>query len=150
MLPKRTLRQVLALALTAVLAMLITGCGNDNFAKNDAQSKAPMGKVTIVGQQFTEAQIMTALYELLLRDAGYQTAVKNFSTRDVYLPVLEKGQVQVSADYLSSFTEALNRNANGPDAQPVSWHPLPTFDSPTPLGPTTDAPTIEFVERFVH
>ncbi|HMU37224.1 MAG TPA: glycine betaine ABC transporter substrate-binding protein, partial [Marmoricola sp.] len=120
MLPKRTLRQVLALALTAVLAMLITGCGNDNFAKNDAQSKAPMGKVTIVGQQFTEAQIMTALYELLLRDAGYQTAVKNFSTRDVYLPVLEKGQVQVSADYLSSFTEALNRNANGPDAQPVS------------------------------
>ena len=117
---QRILRQTFVLALVAALALLISGCGKDKFAENDAQSKAPMGKVTIVGQQFTEAQVMTALYGLLLRDAGYQTTVKNFSTRDVYLPVLEKGQVQVSADYLSSFTEALNRKANGPDAQPVS------------------------------
>ena len=110
---QRILRQTFVLALVAALALLISGCGKDKFAENDAQSKAPMGKVTIVGQQFTEAQVMTALYGLLLRDAGYQTTVKNFSTRDVYLPVLEKGQVQVSADYLSSFTEALNRKESG-------------------------------------
>jgi len=109
---------VLALALGLVTTL--AGCGQDKFAKNDSRSNAPMGKVTIAGQQFTEAAIMTALYEQVLRHAGYETTVKNFATRDVYLPALQKGEVQVSADYLASMTEALNRKDNGPDATPVS------------------------------
>lgn len=33
---------------------------------------------------------------------------------------------------------------------PVSWHPLPAWDAPTPMGPTTPGPNVEFIERFVH
>jgi len=73
-----------------------------------------------VGQKFTEADIMTQLYKLLLDNEGFDTDVKNLGARDIYLGPLEKGDVQVSADYLSSLTEALNRKANGDDATPVA------------------------------
>ncbi len=35
-------------------------------------------------------------------------------------PEMQKGRVDVSADYLSSMTEYLNAQANGPDAEPVA------------------------------
>ena len=76
--------------------------------------------VTIVGQKFTEADIMTQLYKQLLEKDGFKTDVKNLGARDIYLDPLQKGDVQVSADYLSSMTEALNRKANGDDADPVA------------------------------
>ncbi len=76
--------------------------------------------MTIVGQKFTEADIMTQLYKQLLDKEGFETEVKNLGARDIYLDPLEKGDVQVSADYLSSMTEALNRKANGDDADPVA------------------------------
>lgn len=113
-------KRLLVFVVTAGLMLAMSGCGEDKFAKNDSHSKAPLGKVTIAGQQFTEAEIMTSLYEQVLSHAGYETSVKNFATRDVYLSALQKGEVQVSADYLASMTEALNRKDNGPDAAPVS------------------------------
>ena len=81
---------------------------------------AAASTVTIVGQKFTEADIMTQLYKQLLDKEGFETEVKNLGARDIYLDPLEKGDVQVSADYLSSMTEALNRKANGDDADPVA------------------------------
>ena len=77
-------------------------------------------EVTIVGQEFTEADVMTQLYKGLLEDAGFKTKVKNLGARDIYLEPLKKGEVQVSADYLASLTEALNKDANGENAQPVA------------------------------
>lgn len=114
------IKRTLALVLLAGLVSTLAGCGQDEFAKNDTRSKAPLGKVTIAGQQFTEAAIMTSLYEQVLQHAGYSVSVKNFATRDVYLPALQQGEVQVSADYLASMTEALNRKDNGPQAVAVS------------------------------
>ena len=108
---RRLLVGLLALALLALSA-----CGSDNFDK----SKGGGGTVTVVGQKFTEADVMTELYRQLLEKAGYQTEVKNLGARDIYLGPLQKGDVQVSADYLSSMTEALNRKANGDDAKPVA------------------------------
>ena len=63
---------------------------------------------------------MTQLYKQLLEKEGFTTDVKTLGARDIYLDPLEKGDVQVSADYLSSMTEALNRKANGDDAAPVA------------------------------
>ncbi len=88
-------------------------CGSDSF-------KAGSDTVTIVGQKFTEADIMTQLYKQVLEKEGYKTDVKNLGARDIYLGPLQKGDVQISADYLSSMTEALNRKTNGDDATPVA------------------------------
>jgi osmoprotectant transport system substrate-binding protein len=98
-------------ALLAVPLLLTASCGFGGGGDD---------KVTIVGQKFPEADVMTQLYKALLDDAGYETSVKSLGARDVYLQPLIDNDVQVSADYLSSMTEALNRKANGDDAEKVA------------------------------
>lgn len=103
------------LALLAVPLLLTAACGG-GFNSSGGGG----GTVVIVGQKFTEADIMTQLYKQLLDHAGFQTEVKNLGTRDVYLTPLEKGQVMVSADYLSSMTDALNKEVHGENAPSVA------------------------------
>ena len=105
---KNSLARTILIALVALPLMLTAGCGGGG------------DKVVIVGQKFTEADIMTQLYKAVLDDAGYDTSVKNLGARDIYLDPLSKGDVTISADYLSSMTEALNRKANGDDAAKVA------------------------------
>lgn len=105
-----TIPRKLLCALVAV-ALLTSACGGFGGSAD---------KVTIVGQKFPEADVMTQLYKALLDDAGFETSVKNLGARDVYLQPLIDGDVQLSTDYLSSMTEALNRKANGDDAEPVA------------------------------
>lgn len=106
----KTPRWLAALLLAPLL--LTSACGG-GFSGGD-------NDVTIVGQKFPEADVMTQLYKGLLEDAGFKTKVKNLGARDIYLGPLEKGEVQVSADYLASLTEALNKDANGENAAPVA------------------------------
>jgi osmoprotectant transport system substrate-binding protein len=60
------------------------------------------------------------MYAALLDDAGYTVDLKLVESRDVYAPQMEQGNVDVSADYLSSMTEYLNAQENGPDAETVA------------------------------
>ena len=105
---KNSLARSVVVALVAIPLLFTAGCGGGE------------DKVVIVGQKFTEADIMTQLYKALLDDAGFDTEVKNLGARDIYLEPLIKGDVMISADYLSSMTEALNRKTNGDDATPVA------------------------------
>ena len=105
---KNSLARSILIALVAIPLMFTAGCGGSD------------DKVVIVGQKFTEADIMTQLYKALLDDAGFDAQVKNLGARDIYLGPLGKGDVMISADYLSSMTEALNRKANGDDAEQVA------------------------------
>ena len=108
-------RMLVALTILPLL-LAVAACGSEGFEEDSGGGET----VTIVGQKFTEADIMTQLYKLLLEKEGFSTEVKNLGARDIYLDPLQKGDVQVSADYLSSMTEALNRKANGDDADPVA------------------------------
>ena len=105
---KHSLAKSFVVALVAIPLMFTAACGGGG------------GKVVIVGQKFTEADIMTQLYKAILDDAGFDTSVKTLGARDIYLSPLSKGDVTISADYLSSMTEALNRKANGDGASPVA------------------------------
>ncbi len=109
---RRTLVAVAALPLLLGAA----ACGDDS----PATKQQPQQAVTIVGQKFTEADILSQLYRLLLDQDGYRTRVEDLGARDLYLEPLQKGEVQVAVDYLSSFTEALNRSVNGAEAGPVA------------------------------
>ncbi len=103
----------LVLMLMVVPLLALAACGSNGGLSGG-------GKVVIVGQQFTEADVMTQMYKQLLDKAGFKTQVKNLGARDVYINPLKKNQVQVSADYLSSMTEDLNRRVNGDKAKPVA------------------------------
>jgi len=110
----------LAVALVAPMMLFAVACGSDDDDKTAAAPDAvDGGPVTIVGQDFPEADILVYLYKGLLDNAGFQASVKNLGGRDLYLDPLKAGtDFQISTDYLSSMTEALNRAANG-DKAPI-------------------------------
>lgn len=116
-----------ALAAVALLPLLLLaacggGSGSDTFdsAKSGDSASSAGGTVVIGGQNYTEMQIMSAMYAALLKDAGYDVTVKSVSDRALYAKALEKGTIDLSADYASSMTEFLNKDINGPDAAPVA------------------------------
>jgi osmoprotectant transport system substrate-binding protein len=110
-----SVRRVLVAAAALPLLLAISGCGAD-----DSPPEGAAHTVTLVGQNFTEADILTQLYKLLLDQQGFKTDVQKLGARDSYLSALEKGRVQVAGDYLSTLTETLNRTANGNDAPMVA------------------------------
>jgi osmoprotectant transport system substrate-binding protein len=60
------------------------------------------------------------MYSLLLEDAGYAVTTKLVDTRDVYIPEMEKGDVDIATEYVSGLADFLNTTTNGDDAEPVS------------------------------
>ncbi|MDI6909484.1 ABC transporter substrate-binding protein [Nocardioides sp.] len=114
-----------ALGLATAGAVLLTtaACGGGDDLEDAGSSPSAdggQGTVVVGGQNFTESQIMAAIYQALLEDAGYQVQTKLVTTRDVYLPELSKGNVDIVPDYLAGITDFLNTQANGPDADLVS------------------------------
>lgn len=99
---------------------LVGACAGEDALDSDGGDSSGGGKVVIGGQNYTEMQIMSEMYKALLEDAGYDVTLKLVESRDVYAPEMQKGNVDISADYLSSMTEFLNAQANGPDADPVA------------------------------
>ncbi|MCW2667032.1 MAG: Glycine/betaine transporter substrate-binding protein [Frankiales bacterium] len=74
------------------------------------------GSVVVAAAGFTENQILGNLFAEALDAAGFDASVKPVTNREVYEPALERGEVQVAAEYVGTLTEFLNKKANGPDA----------------------------------
>ena len=127
-----------ALVATALaLSLAAAACGNDSGDDDNSDGGSGTtsgGSLTLSGQNFTEMQIMAAMYEQLLSDAGYDVTTKLVSTRDVYIKQLESGDVDVVPEYLSGIADQLNILQNGPDAEPVTTNdPQESLDALQPL-----------------
>ena len=141
-------RRLAALAAIAPLALAAACAGEDALESGggDGGDSGGGGEVVVGGQNFTEMLVMSEMYKALLDDAGYDVTLKLVESRDVYTPELQKGRVDISADYLSSMTEFLNAQANGPDAEPVASNDpdatveeLRTLAEPTGIEPLEPA-----------
>jgi osmoprotectant transport system substrate-binding protein len=106
-----------SLVVLTLLATLFVAAACSSGAP-DRTSAGP--RVTIVGQNFTEADVVSQLYRALLDEAGFSARVVAVGGRDIYLGRLEKGTVQVAGDSLSATTDALNNQAHGDAAAPAS------------------------------
>jgi osmoprotectant transport system substrate-binding protein len=124
-------------AVLALLAAAGCGGGDDNSLENQGSGdtgSSDKGSVTVGGQDFTESQVMAAIYQQLLENDGFSVTTKLVTTRDVYLPELSKGSVGIVPDYLAGITDFLNTEANGDDAPLVSSHsPEDTLAALKPL-----------------
>jgi len=115
-----SVRRVLVAVAALPLVLAVAGCGGDSPGADNGRT------VTIVGQNSTEADILSALYRQLLSKFGYRTRVRDVGARDAYLGPLKRGHVQVAADYLSTLTDDLNRRINGTTAESVASPDVPT------------------------
>ncbi len=115
------IKRTLGASAAALMLLLAAGCGDDDLeGGNDDDGGGNKGSVVVGGQDFTESQVLAAIYQQLLEDQGYSVQTKLVTTRDVYLPELADGNVDVVPDYLAGLTDYLNTEANGPEAAPVS------------------------------
>lgn len=119
-------RLIRACALIAVAPLAVAACGADSDSnEQDAEATSAADdssstEITVGGPTFTEAAIMVELYRAVLEDAGYSVTVQTADSREVYAPALQRGEIDVVPDYLGGITEYINRDINGPDADPVA------------------------------
>jgi len=115
--------RTLSLAAAGALLLASAGCGDDledPDTGSGGDGGGDKGSVVVGGQDFTESQVLAAIYQKLLENEGYDVETKLVTTRDVYLPELAEGNVDIVPDYLAGITDFLNTEANGPDADLVS------------------------------
>src|SRR5918996_705515 len=79
------------------------------------------GAITVGAADFSENVILANVYADVLGAAGFDASVREVGNRELYLPALISGsEIQVFPEYLSTVTDELNRQANGPSAEPVA------------------------------
>ena len=76
--------------------------------KLDSGVSGGSGKVVIGGGNFSEPTILANIYADVLTAAGFDASVQADGNRELYLPALERGEIQVHPEYLSTLTEFLD------------------------------------------
>ena len=74
----------------------------------------------IATTNFSETNLVAQMYAQALTAAGLEVEIKQLTNREVIVPALQAGQVQITPEYLGSFTEFLNKRQNGSDAPQVA------------------------------
>lgn len=76
------------------------------------------GPIVVGAANFSESQTVAGIYADVLKAAGFAASVKTIGNRELYLPALKKGEIQVVPEYAATLTEFLNPNKNAPQAAP--------------------------------
>lgn len=66
------------------------------------------GSITVGGANFTESTVLANIYADVLTAAGYDASVQEVGNRELYLPALQDGEIQVFPEYLATVTEFLD------------------------------------------
>ncbi|GHF98122.1 ABC transporter substrate-binding protein [Streptomyces zaomyceticus] len=101
---------------------VLGGCATGPSLEAQGAVTAPPGDsrhLTVGSAGFTESDLLAQMYALLLEEAGYGTRILSVTNRELYEPALERGQIDVVAEYAATFADWLNAKANGPDAPTV-------------------------------
>ncbi|WP_103510652.1 ABC transporter substrate-binding protein [Streptomyces sp. SM13] len=109
-------------ALAALALLAATACTTGPSLENQGEVTAPPGdsrELTVGSAGFTESDLLAQMYALLLENAGYSADLISVTNREIYEPALEKGQIDVVAEYAATFADWLNAKAEGADAEPV-------------------------------
>jgi osmoprotectant transport system substrate-binding protein len=92
------------------------------------------GPIVVGAAGFSESQILGTLYADVLTATGFEATVQTVGNRELYLPALQRGEIQVFPEYLATVTDTINRQLNGTDAEGVASPDVDaTVEALTPL-----------------
>ena len=141
------LRRPLAAALSVGLIMFVGACADDELADDDNNGSGgggeTGGQVTLASQAFDEAALVTAMYEALLEDNGYDVEKQLVDTRDIYMKEFP-GNVDIVPEYVAGIGDFLNTQTNGEGAAPITTND--TEESLAAITPLADAQGITLLE----
>ena len=78
------------------------------------------GPIVVGAADFSESQVLANVYADALKAAGFDATVQTVGNRELYLPALERGEIQAFPEYLATVTDIINASVNGADADPVA------------------------------
>ncbi|MGY2064664.1 glycine betaine ABC transporter substrate-binding protein [Blastococcus sp. SYSU DS0619] len=92
------------------------------------------GSIVVGAAGFTESQILATVYADVLTAAGFDASVQTVGNRELYLPALQRGEIQAFPEYLATVTDIINRQLNGSEAEGVASGDVDaTVEELTPL-----------------
>lgn len=113
---RRSRRYVLGAALLAT-GLVLGACGSggdDTDTDSGGTEPEEKGTITVGSDGFYEAQIVGAMYALVLEDAGYDvTSQLDLDSREVRLPAMESGEIDVAPEYIASLLSVLDPDSGG-------------------------------------
>lgn len=96
----------------------------------DSGASGGSGAIKVGGADFPESQILANVYADVLNAAGFQATVQSVGKREVYIPALERGEIQVFPEYVGTLATFLN----GSDPSVASSDLQKTVDNLKKLG----------------
>lgn len=107
-------RYVLGAALLA-LGLLLGACGSgeDDDGNGESGGGEAKGKITVGSDSFPEAQIVGEMYAQVLENAGYDVEKRlDIQSREVRLPAMESGEIDVAPEYVASLLSVMDPEAD--------------------------------------
>lgn len=108
-------------ATLVALSLLVSACGSgeDDAVGGDTGGESK-GSITVGSDSFPEAQIVGEMYAQVLEKAGYDVERQlNLDSREVRLPAMEGGDIDVAPEYLASLLSVLDPKA-APSGDPAA------------------------------
>ena len=111
---RRPRSYVLGAALLA-LGLLLGACGgsggDDDESSGGGGGSEEKGQITVGDDSFAESQIVAEMYAQVLENAGYEVDRKSTKSREVRLPAMESGEIDVAPEYLATLVSVLDPKA---------------------------------------
>lgn len=102
-------------AVLLALALVASACGSggdDDSGGGGGGGSESKGSITVGSDAFPEAQIVGEMYALVLEQEGYEVERQlDLESREVRLPAMEDGQVDVAPEYLASLLSVVDPEA---------------------------------------
>lgn len=99
-------------AILLALALFAGACGSGEDDADDTGATGgseDRGSITVGSDSFPEAQIVGEMYAQVLENAGYEVERQlTIDSREVRLPAMEKGDINVAPEYLASLLSVLD------------------------------------------
>jgi osmoprotectant transport system substrate-binding protein len=77
------------------------------------------GAIVVGAADFSESQVLANVYADTLKAAGFDATVQTVGNRELYLPALERGEIQAFPEYLATVTDIIAKSVD-PNAAPVA------------------------------
>ncbi|HEV3504386.1 MAG TPA: glycine betaine ABC transporter substrate-binding protein, partial [Actinomycetes bacterium] len=117
-------------AVAACLALVLAACGGGDDALEGGTQPNQQASVTIGSTNFSEQLILAQMYAAVLEKAGVQVEVRpNLGAREVVFPALEKGEIDLLAEYNGSVLSFLDPDATQTTAGEVNAALAPLLDA---------------------
>lgn len=93
-------------------AIALSGCASSNPLATGGASPAAGGSLIVGSQQYYSNEIVAEIYSQALEAGGYTVDRQfNIGQREVYLPEIEAGKIDVFPEYIGSLLQALDKAA---------------------------------------